>query len=244
LEQAGRMNRISFCLPYYENPGMLAKQMHELHCLPAVIRDCIEFIVVDDGSPYEPALPAFLNRCEGLNARLYRMLVDVRWNQDACRNLAAAEASHPWLLLTDMDHVPSRELWEAIVTERLSPTAIYRFSRVSAPDLTPYKPHPNSYLITREMYDRIGGYDERFAGLYGTDWDFYNSARKLAPIVELPFPLIRYSRDVIPDASTRTLQRKESGDIVRVKVLRAQIAKLPAAERRPVRNRFPWVRLV
>jgi hypothetical protein len=38
------------------------------------------------------------------------MREDIAWNQDACRNLAVSLARTEWVLLTDMDHVPTEAL--------------------------------------------------------------------------------------------------------------------------------------
>ncbi len=53
-------------------------------------------------------------------------------------------------------------------------------SRVDAPNLTPYKPHPNTWLLTTDLFYRIGGYDERFSGFYGTDGEFRNRVQRTA----------------------------------------------------------------
>jgi hypothetical protein len=51
---------------------------------------------------------------------LYRMGVDVPWNMDACRNLAASQAKTDWLLLTDIDHLVPEKTWRKI-TAALDP---------------------------------------------------------------------------------------------------------------------------
>jgi hypothetical protein len=101
----------------------------------------------------------------------------------------------------------------------------YKFARVSAPDMSPYKPHPNSWLMLRSLYDKIGGYDERFAGYYGTDADFRDRLAAIAEIKQVKEALIRYPRTLIHDASTTTYLRKQPEDrdaIARIKRERAQ----------------------
>ena len=91
------------------------------------------------------------------------------------------------------------------MTGKLDERKVYRFSRVDAPDMTPYKPHPNSWVFTRGMFNRIGGYDERLSGFYGTDGEFGKRVeRATAKVVLLDEVLIRYPREVIADASTTT----------------------------------------
>jgi hypothetical protein len=119
---------------------------------------------------------------------------------------------------------------------------VYRFSRVDAPHLTPYKPHPNTWFLTREMFDRIGGYDERFSGYYGTDGEFRDRVHATAKaIVMLPDVMIRYPREVIADASTTHYARKTPEDregVKRVRALREQVE-----DWRPLRLTFPWSQL-
>lgn len=223
--------RLTLCLPYYRNAGMLREQFRRLRNLPEVVKRHLEVIVVDDGSPDGQAQGEEI----GCPLRLYRIAVDIRWNQDAARNIAAHHARTDWLLLTDIDHLVPPETFEGVMAGKLDPRRVYRFGRVTwsvdeggRHSLTPYKPHPNSWLMTRAIYDRMGGYDERFAGLYGTDSDFRD--RVLGHIGEptlLDHVLIRVPRETVPDASTTTYARKVAGldgeGIQRVKRERAML---------------------
>lgn len=211
------MTPFTLVMAYYENPLMLLAQMKRWYELPQDIRANLHVIVVDDGSPAHPAA----EECVGVyqlrtanlaSFQLWRMGVDVRWNQDACRNVGVRQAKTPWVLLTDMDHVVPASTWYRLMTGKLKKSRVYRFGRVSMPDLSPYKPHPNSWALTRALYWQIGGYDEALAGNYGTDGDFLVRTRREADLVELPEVLIRYPREVIPDASTTTLERKRQVD--------------------------------
>lgn len=217
------MTPFTLVMAYYDNPAMLQHQISSWLGLEEGVRQALHVIIVDDGSPRWPAK----DECEGIRARnyghddglasfqLWRMGVDVRWNQDACRNIGVREAGTEWLLLTDMDHVVPSRTWQYLMDEELDRRHIYTFARVSAPDLVPYKPHPNSWAMTADMYWQVGGYDEAFAGCSGTDADFRQRASRQARIIELRQWLVRYPRDVIADASTTTLLRKPIEDRVR-----------------------------
>lgn len=105
--------------------------------------------------------------------------------------------------------------------------------------LTPYKPHPNSWMLTREMFERIGGYDERFSGYYGSDSEFRERVQRTArAVVMRPEPLVRYPREVIPDASTTTYQRKAKEDGLNVPAIKAHREKEEGW--RPLRLTVPW----
>jgi hypothetical protein len=212
------MTPFTLVMAYYENAGMLREQFRHLMGLPQDIQRNLSLIIVDDGSPTAPAFDALepgqwaelkltLERVQ-----LWRMGVDVRWNQDACRNIGARHARTSWLLLTDMDHVVPADTWRGVMTTKILKSRAYRFQRINAPAGDPYKPHPNSWAISRGLYWRVGGYDEALAGHYGTDGDFLVRTRREAAVYELPWPLVRYPREVIPDASTTTLTRKSDED--------------------------------
>jgi hypothetical protein len=104
---------------------------------------------------------------------------------------------------------------------------VYRFGRVSAPRMEPYKPHPNSWALTRRTYWECGGYDERLGGNYGTDGDFLVRVRGRRSIEELSEVLIRVPRDVIADASTTTLERKRPEEKDNIRRLLAERARDP-----------------
>jgi hypothetical protein len=204
------------CLAYYDNPMMLHEQFDRLSMLDPRWRDLITLHVVDDGSPRWPAAQAVAEWCcsRGMELlpsklRAWRMDEDIPWNQDACRNLAVMQAeTGGWCLMTDMDHVPSPELWEHLLKSKLDTRCAYIPARLSMPERTRYHAHPNSYAMTKATFKAAGGYDERFRGIYGTDGMFKGRVGAAARIVELKEPLIRYPREVIADASTTTLQRK------------------------------------
>jgi hypothetical protein len=249
------MNRVTLCLAYYENPGMLRRQFEAIAELKPWVREQLELIVVDDGSPTKPAadvdrVVVKLGRAgdtEGAapllsSFRLFRMGVDVPWNMDACRNLAVSQAVTDWVLLTDIDHLVPEKTWIKILTASLNPRQVYKFGRVSEPDLAPYKPHPNTWLMTREIYDRAGGYDERLAGWYGTDGDFRNAVQKVAPVVSFKEPIVRVPREVTPDASTTTLTRRSPENAAGLDRAKEERAKIKGW--RPLRNSFPWVQVI
>lgn len=239
------MRPLTICLPYYMNPGMLAVQYQAIAALPDALREHLQLVIVDDGSPVHPA-GSVLRFGLDVSVKIYRITVDVRWNQDAARNLAAAQAETDWLLLTDIDHIPTQAAFEFLMTAKLDEATVYRFGhRLDAPHLTPkikhgcMHPHPNSWVMTKALYDRIGGYDEALAGNYGTDGDFTRRAKAEAALVELPIALVRYPREVVADASTTTLERKNLDDKARIRA----IMKGRGEGWRPLRGSFPWERV-
>lgn len=236
-----KYRRFTLVLPYYDNPNMFREQQKCWAKLSADIREALDVIVVDDCSPTSPAVDALdLEAVSTLKSfRMYRTGVDVRWNWLFCRNLGAEKAETPWLLLTDMDHVIPEATWRRLMRDKLDELNAYRLSRVEAPKNRPCNPHPNTWIMTRHMFlNRIGGYDERMSGFYGTDGQFQGRVALWAQnVVILSEVAIVYGPNVIPDAYTTRYGRREPQDIEAkqmFKVLRGETGYTPS------RLTFPW----
>lgn len=215
------MRGISFCYPYYRNPGMLAQQYETWAAYPDELKQALEIVIVDDGSP-EGEDAAAVERPEGLpRLRIYRVQEDKPWHQHAARNIAAHHAQRAWLLMIDMDHVVPADSLQRILAEMGDDKAqVFKFRRLDAPDLAPKlkdgkeHPHPNTFVIAKTTYWAVGGYDERLCGIYATDGIF----RKLCvehtgkEWIQTDIQIVRYDRAVIPDASTTTWDRERYRD--------------------------------
>lgn len=238
------MNSVTLIMAYYENPGQLKRQYALLRSMPDVVKQNVRVIIVDDCSEKTPAHTEKI----GMPLNLYRILPPkVKWNQDAARNIGAHHAITDWLLLCDMDHEIPEATWMRVVIRDLNPNAIYRFSRMSAPpppltELLPYKIHPNTWLLTKHQWENAGGYDERFAGYYGTDADIRDRLSDAGPIIQLDDVIIRIGREVQPDASTTQFARKSPIDDREIRRIKTERNKLP--NWRPVRFRFPYEKVL
>lgn len=202
--------RVTLVFAYYENPSMLALQWQEISKYPEPIKKQIAVIVVDDGSPRHPAggveqpknLPKF---------SIFRIGRDIRWNQDAARNIGAHESTSRWLLLTDIDHVVPAPSLQALLSEERDPSNIYSFARIKFLGGEKRSAHPNSYFMTKKLFWEIGGHDEDFAGIYGKDILFKKRALRRAREVHLEnVPLARVGSTFLADAGTHTISRKNN----------------------------------
>jgi hypothetical protein len=235
---------LTLVYPYYDNPEMLREHQRVWRALPRAVADRIEVIVVDDASPRWPAVDAFADA--GITARLFRIETDIPWNWLEARNIGAHHARADWLLLTDIDHVAPAatlaELLRRLDAGAISPRHFYTLDRVSAPGMTPYKPHPDSYLMPRDLFWRAGGYDEFFAGHYGTSGIArrrFETAGTRGHLIGLP--LVRYGRAVVADANTTTLPRKDRATQVALKRLWAE--KQASGDTAPLHFRQPYHRV-
>jgi len=249
------MKSITICSAFYENAGMLKRQIEHFQKLPKNIREHLNLIVVDDGtgapkarpdgsliagaraSSAAPALPCDI----GFPFDVYRMKLDIRWNQDACRNLAVSRAITEWILLIDIDHIVPEETLRALITEVHSTDSVYLFARqVVLPNgqLETFRPAPNLFFLTRQLYWRVGGYDEFLRGKYGTDGDMRRRLFAASPPIYLPQQLHFVTPRIIPDACTTSYSRKNpdlDGDLQEIIEKRNQ-----TPEWKPLHFRTEW----
>lgn len=218
---------LTLVMAYYQNGQMLDRHLAEWASWPAEAREAIRIILVDDGSPTDPAehhivrpdlyaFPAPTRKAGewsawcGIPLRLYRVGPNIPWNQNGARNLAMREAPEGWCMMTDMDHLLTGPEALELVRGRRRGSCYYVPSRVQS-DGRPKHRHPNSFILTREAYWRAGGYDEDFCGSYGSDAVFRRMLDTVAKRVELDRPrLVLFGREAIADASTTDWGRKGS----------------------------------
>ena len=204
---SGARPALSIVFAYYENPAMLAFQWKEIAGYSAELKAVIEIIVVDDGSPVNPA--ADVPRPNNLpRTSIFRIREDFAWNQDAARNIGAHEAQARVLLLTDIDHVVPHESVRSILAREIPHGEFFGLGRIKYFGKHRSEPHPNSYLLTKKTYWDIGGHDEDFAGIYGKDFLFRKRASRAAREQHLDnIVLARVGSTAVKDAGTRTIPR-------------------------------------
>lgn len=205
----GMPKLIQFVYPYYENPIFLAKQLDMWHMYPQLVKDNIRAIIVDDGSPLTPAVRVLRGCVLPFPIRLFRIDVDVRWNWLAARNIGMKHSQDGWCVMTDMDHVIDSDTAIRLVLGKYNENVIYRFSRRESSG-APIHPHPNSMLMIKRMFWKVGGYDEALSGHYGTDGDWRRRCAAKAKIQTLRDELVRY--EYVDDSSTTGYKRKQLED--------------------------------
>jgi glycosyltransferase involved in cell wall biosynthesis len=100
-------------------------------------------------------------------------------------------------------------------------------------------PHVDSYLVRRDVYWSVGGYNEDYSGAIGGGNPFLRRLEAAQPVDMLPAPirLEVYTRDVIKDASDWSLPRDPSEYSRRKRIIERDPNKKP---KNPIR--FPWTR--
>ncbi len=250
------MRELTVVFPHFMNLGMLAEQRRVWADYSPEARQHLHVIVVDDCSPkgHRPSLKDVESDLASIS--LYRLTQKKRWNWLACRNLGAQFTTTEWMLLTDIDHVIPPATMQTILTMDLDPKSVYRFKRVTAQKKWPfdvdrapaYKPHNDTWLLTRDLFFRkdVYGYDERLSGCYGTSSEFTDRLVRAAKFhMMLNEAIIRYPREVIPDASTlpsvytRKNDEKNDVDLKNRKTKRAYEKNW-----KPLHGLTPWERVL
>ena len=216
------LRKLSIIYPYYENPDTLAKQVENWNSYGGDLGKACEFIIVDDASPNNQAEPIFKELRH--SKRLYRVKENIQWAQHHARNIGAYEADSTWMFMSDMDIMLTPESAYEIMSE-LNPSRrhTHTFERKFVGNVREPKYHCNTFLVTRDNYWSVNGYDCDYCGTYGGDMRFMEQLYRIAPqlhhgpqekhlrpsteISGKTITLWGYERDVIDDANTRDWDR-------------------------------------
>lgn len=179
------MNNISVIISAYCDHELTVVHVREI-MNSTVVPD--EIIVVNDGGE-----PDLLNRLKKLkfNTKVIyaRIKEDIKWNYTGARNLGFWLARGEFISIEDNDHIPNRTFYEdclKYLKERPDVSRVKTHKRflVSLEDVLnkPMEewvvqkskvPHQDTTMVRRELFLKLKGFDERFAGSYGwcsTDW--------------------------------------------------------------------------
>ena len=233
VPQGAEPKHVTMVLPYYENPQFLKAQVSRWLTYSYDLRENISVVVCDDASPTHPAHDV-LHVFRPLPIHVFRNTgADIPWNWLGARNRGAHEAEDGWLLMSDMDHVVPKSTAEALVYGKHDPSKVYAFERLKHSG-EKIHPHSASFFMTKAMFWKIGGYDERFAGHYGSDGQYRKRLLATAPLVVSSDRLIRYERQ--GDSSTTAYARKSPEDNAAIARIAKAIEGTP-----PLVLSFPYV---
>lgn len=179
-----------------------------------------EIIVVNDHG--DPCLKEMLLKVEKKCPLIYAYITeDIPWNYTGARNLGYWLSRGDILAMEDNDHIPTKDLYkDAMAYMETNPDIgrllVQRRHRVTEVDVTT-KPveewtalgdrpkHQDTQFLRREVYMKVKGCDERFAGAYG--WGCADWRRRLmrAEIKTADIPSHYW---VVIDFETKLIRRK------------------------------------
>jgi hypothetical protein len=135
----------------------------------------VRIVIVDDCSA-EPLQPL-----DGID--VYRVLDNISWNMAGAKNLGF-HVSDGWIIYSDIDHLVTRENIEEILQLQKERGCIYFFGRVDV-ETGEEGTHYSEFLIHKEDFEKVGGFDEDFSGYYGyDDYLFLSHCQKNLKVVD------------------------------------------------------------
>lgn len=137
----------------------------------------IKTLIIDDCYPVPLESPA-----SGID--VVRITTDIKWNQSGARNLGF-HLLNGWVLCSDIDHVVTTNVINQIKQLNLDPDVVYFLGRKCVlpidRKISPWA--KGIYLMHKQAFDYVGGYDEDFSGNYGyEDTHFFNRCKKLLTV--------------------------------------------------------------
>ena len=161
-------NLITVVYPYYGQDERIPGIIEEKHPESRII-------IIDDCFP-EPLKPI-----DGID--IYRIEDDILWNHSGAANLGF-HVSYGWIVFSCIDHLVTRENIDSLLDMEKEKGTVYRLAREDQDGTRGLS--PTIFLIHKDDFESIGGFDEDFAGHYGYDdfW-FWKRCEKFLKIIEL-----------------------------------------------------------
>ena len=180
-----RAKKLTIAMIYYEDADYLRGHIESWLTLPAYITDQLIFLIVDDGSQFDPA-QRIIKRFGTLTAlsdiislTLLRVRDDIPWNIGGARNLVASQITTRYFFLIDAHILIPLQLFYSLlnmtheaenyrIQSGIETVYTHFPTRMPSGDEYIHKPHPAIILISAAAYWMAGGCDEDFVGHYGS----------------------------------------------------------------------------
>jgi glycosyltransferase involved in cell wall biosynthesis len=162
---------VSIVVNYYNNQRCLEPLLANYKKLSAIAKDFFELVLVDDHSHEPPDLRIFENVAQ---LRVFRVTEDIPWNMPGARNIGALEARNRLILFSDVDHILEVDQLHAFIEDSQKIQVGTRVVGSRKPLGSRHlHPHVNCFLMYKQDFFKVGGYEELFSGHYGQEDKFF-----------------------------------------------------------------------
>ena len=172
------MKNITIYFPFYNQHNALKFNLELYSSFSEEVRRCFDLLIVDDGSQKEQAFQLVKDYVDILNLNLYKIHVDIPWNQGAANNIAFKESKNEWILKTGIDWIIKEDDLRTILESPLENGFAYFFHGQQVSCYPPFVvcggqvSPPDIFVLNKEGYWKTGGYNEYLCGNYGDDFEF------------------------------------------------------------------------
>ena len=177
--------RLTLVHPFYNEKARFERQVEIWRGWSEYVRDRVDIVVIDDGSP-NPVAGYITDEIDevlsGLNIAIYRITKDLKWNTPGALNLGLEVAMTDWVLIMDSDCAFSNEHMETLLQADPEPFAVYKFPRHRIGDaslgenLDNRRFLPCTMLFHRSLFmDKVGGFDEDYTGEYSDGYAYFDT---------------------------------------------------------------------
>lgn len=175
--------KLSLVHPFYNEKTRFCKQIEIWKGWPDYIRDKVNIIIIDDGSPnpiHNYITPKIEDVLSKFNFSIYRIQQNLKWNTPGALNLGLTVAPSDWVLIMDSDCAFDAKNIEILLKADPEVNSVYHFPRQrigkEGDDLENRRYLPCTKLFHRSIFmDKLGGFDEDFTGEYSKGWAFFDS---------------------------------------------------------------------
>ena len=207
------MKNLIIYFPYYNQPNALKFNLEHYSTFKESTRKRFTIFIVDDGSQDDALKYIEKKYLSKLNIILYRIDIDIKWNQPEANNLAFLKIDTEHVLRTDIDHFFYEKNLIKLLNKNLNlKNNYYKFMRKD--ENNKLRSPPNIYIISKKNYMRSGGYNESLSGNYGDDFDFLPRIDKIVKPILLEDIIINVNgnfstRGLIRDATINRNKLKD-----------------------------------
>ena len=163
LREAG----LTLMYPCFGQEKRISKLLQGWDAWSDDLKEHVQIILIDDHGT--PSIEDMLSdKTADYNLSVYRIQDDVKYNMPGALNLGMMVASTPWILTMDTDYSFPLDVMQRLLDFKPAQGEVYSFflDRVTdgvhvARDM---KVHTNTFLLHRDMFIDLNGFDEDFSG--------------------------------------------------------------------------------